>query len=207
MTTRRILAVPNPATPRQLRPVELITDRAKRYRANRNPPAGPKRCGFCASRRNVDIDHIDGDEAHGNQTNLMYLCRSCNTRKGLVQTRARIGRRTVQYNPEPKPTFRRYVDAVRILRGDVQGNASKAVETLLATPPASRVEFGERIHQANNPERTSPTYAQYAYAVSIHTRGAHDEGGVIIHATPPAIRSRYARQIASGKKQKSEVPF
>lgn len=46
-------------------------------------------------------------------------------------------------------------------------------------------------------------------------RGAHDEGGAIIHATPPTFRRRYALEIASLKRQRGtgrraaadEVPF
>jgi hypothetical protein len=33
------LTVPNPTTPAGRKPVHLITDRAKRYRANATPPA------------------------------------------------------------------------------------------------------------------------------------------------------------------------
>lgn len=202
-------AVPNPATPRQLRPVALISDRAKRYRANANPPAGPHRCAFCSGGKvKLDIDHIDGDEANGAQNNLQYLCRSCNTRKGITQARAGAGRRTRQYNPQRATTFRQYVDAVRILRGDATGDAHKAAAVLQGTTQAKREAFGRLIAAARNPQPHTPTYAQYAYAVSIHRRGAHDEGGAIIHATPKATRSRYARQIAAGKKRKqSDVPF
>jgi len=195
-------AVPNPATPRQLRPVELITDRAKQYRANANPPAGPRRCGFCAAARARDIDHIDGDEGNGAKRNLQYLCRSCNTKKGLTQKKAGAGRRTVQFNPQGPVTFRQYVDSVLILRGDQPGNVKKAAQILQATPPAARRRFGDLILAARNPGPSTPTYAQYAYAVSIHTRKAHDEGGKVIHATPPAVRSEYARRIAAAKKRR-----
>ena len=50
-----------------------------------------------------------------------------------------------------------------------------------------------------NPSTGVPTFAQYAWAVSNHTRGAHDEGGAVIHATPKHKRIEYARRIASGK--------
>jgi hypothetical protein len=202
--------VPNPATPRQLRPVDLVSDRAKRYRANANPPAGPRRCAFCAANpERLDIDHIDGDESNGEKWNLQYLCRSCNTRKGIVQTAAGAGRRTVQRNPQPVPTFRRYVDAIRILRGDVAGDVRNAAAVLQATPQTIRAEFSGRIRQARRPNPETPTFGQYAYAVSIHQRGAHDEGGKVIHATPPAVRSKYAGQIAAGKRRKggNDVPF
>lgn len=205
---RRNHAVPNPATPRQLRPVELITDRAKRYRANRNPPPGPRRCGFCASRRSIDIDHVDGHESNDAARNKQFLCRSCNVSKGRVQARAGKGTRTAQFNPERPPTFRQYVDAVLTLRGDIPGNVGKAARVLQATPPARRIEFVDRIAAARNPEPETPSYKQYAYAVSIHQRGTHDEGGKIIHATPPAKRSEYARRFAASKKRSSkEVPF
>ena len=47
-----------------------------------------------------------------------------------------------------------------------------------------------------NPSTGVPTFAQYAWAVSNHSRGAHDEGGAIIHATPKHKRIEYARRIA-----------
>jgi hypothetical protein len=204
----RAHAVPNPAIPRQLRPVELITDRAKRYRANRNPPPGPRRCGFCAARKSIDIDHIDGDEGNGSARNLMYACRSCNTRKGIVQARAGAGRRTRQYNPERVPSFSDYVNAALVLRGDKPGNVHNAAATLQATPPARRIAYVDRIEGVRNPDAKTPTYAQYARAVSIHQRGAFDEGGRVIHATPPNVRSQYARRFAAGKrKHRAEVPF
>ncbi len=135
----------------------------------------------------------------------MYLCRSCNTRKGIVQARAGAGQRTAQYNPQRAPGFREYVNAVLVLRGDKAGSVHKAARTLQATPPARRIEFGDRIQAARNPD---PTYAQYAHAVSIHRRGAFDEGGEVIHATPPALRSEYARRIAASKrKRRGDVPF
>ena len=198
-------AVPNPATPRQLRPVHLITDRAKRYRATQNPPEGPKACAFCSKGGRLDVDHIDGDEANGNRRNLMYLCRSCNVRKGIVQAKAGEGKRTQQYNPQQPPTFRRYVDAVRTLRGDRPGDVAKAAKVMQGTPPAIRAGFVDRIRAARNPQPSTPTFQQYAYAVAIHQRGSHDEGGKIIHATPPAIRSKYAKQFSRGRR--SQVPF
>ena len=46
------------------------------------------------------------------------------------------------------------------------------------------------------------------WAVSHHSRGAHDEGGVVIHATPRSKRIQYAKRIASIKgERRGEVPF
>jgi hypothetical protein len=196
-----------------LRPVELITDRAKRYRANRNPPPGPRDCAFCAAANARDIDHIDGDEANGEPWNLQYLCRTCNARKGNVQASAGEGTRTRQYNPARAPTFKQYVDAVLILRGDQPGNVRRAAEILQATDESHRAQYRARIRQARNPKAHTPTFQEYAYAVAIHTgrrwikgqgftRGNDDEGGAIIHATPKHLREKYARQIASEKRRK-----
>jgi hypothetical protein len=216
-----------------------ITDRAKRYRANRNPPPGPRRCAFCASRQNIDIDHITGDESDQDPENLMYLCRPCNTRKGITQARNRIGVRTRQYNPQGRaPTLSQFRSAAGILLGVRAGDVGTATELVRRTPPAKRAEYSAKIEAANpfksdaqrrkffamaergeisqatlkkfgqdNP--AAPTYAQYARAVSIHQRDAHDEGGAIIHATPPELRHQYAQQIArtKSKRRATEVPF
>lgn len=127
-----------------------ITDRAKRYRAQSNV-TGPKKCVICGSTRNLDVMHLDGDESHGQSSNLAYGCRSCNNRLSAAFKRAGKGVPTNQYNPA---------------RGGI------------------------------------PTFQQYAWAVANHTRGAHDEGGVIIHATPKSKRIEYARLIAETKRSR-----
>lgn len=185
------------------RAMNPITDRAKRYRANRNPPPGRKICTFCARRENVDIDHVNGDEGDDSPENKMFLCRPCNTQKGIVQARNRIGVRTRQFNPWKVPTFAEFKHSAAVLLGVAPGDVGEATERVRATPPEKRAAFAEKL--AANPE--PPTYAQYAHAVSIHDKKhhAHDEGGAIIHATPPALRSKYARQIASKKKKRGTL--
>ncbi len=181
-----------------------ITDRAKRYRAQNTPPPGPKRCTFCASRRNIDIDHIDGDEGNGDPDNLMYLCRSCNSRKGVTQARNKIGVRTAQFNPQRGASFAAFQNAAAVLLGIHSGDAGAATAAIRATPPAKRAEYAERI--ARNP--APPDFRQYVHGVTIHQRGSHDAGGKIIHATPHELRSEYARKIASIKRRRrGEVPF
>lgn len=225
-----------------MKPAAEITDRAKRYRAHQNRPAGPKRCTLCSSRRNVDIDHITGDEADGEPENLMWLCRPCNARKAIAQLRNKIGIRTRQYNPRRAPGFKEFQNAGLILTGLVPGDVAEATAVIYQTPPETRLEYAERI-EALNPFRSEaqrrkffamagrgeisqatldkwrretrgkilnpvPTFKQYAFAASIHQRGAHDEGGEIIHATPPAVRSLYARRIAAIKRSRAgSVPF
>jgi hypothetical protein len=59
-----------------------------------------------------------------------------------------------------------------------------------------------------NPSSGVPTFGQYAWAVTQHSRGAHDEGGAIIHATPRYKRIEYARRIADIKHSRRDaVPF
>lgn len=78
----------------------MTTDRAKRYAANRHVTDDPKAgCLFCGSKRNLTVDHLSGDESDGAAANLAYLCKSCNTRKGVAFKKAGIGRLTHQYNP------------------------------------------------------------------------------------------------------------
>ncbi len=188
-----------------MKPASQITDRAKRYRAQQNRPHGPKRCNFCWTRKNIDIDHISGNEADADPENLFYLCRSCNTRKGVQQARNRIGVRTRQYNPRRRPSLKAYRNAALVLIGVEPGDVGEATEIVRSTPPADRPAYAEQMNKANP---GVPTFAQYAHGVATHSRGAIDEGGAIIHATPPALRSRYARQIARIKaERKGSVPF
>lgn len=139
-------------------PAEDLTDRAKRYRAQ-NIVQGPKECVICGAKRNLDVMHLDGDEADLDPRNLAYGCRSCNSTLSAGFKRIGAGVRTVQYANNPKA-------------GEI------------------------------------PSFAQYGWAVSQHRRGAHDEGGKIIHATPRYKRIEYAQRIADLKRQRGEdVPF
>jgi hypothetical protein len=76
-----------------------VTDRALRYRANRCPPPGQKICAFCGSHCNVEVGHLDGFEENTAPENLIWNCRACNTRLGVVFKHLGMGRRTRQYNP------------------------------------------------------------------------------------------------------------
>lgn len=81
------------------RPAEQITDRAKRYRANVDAEGMPRVCMFCGATKDLQVDHLDGYEEHGEPENLIILCRSCNQLKSSVFKAAGLGRRTEQYNP------------------------------------------------------------------------------------------------------------
>jgi len=120
-----------------------ITDRAKRYRAQK-VKLGAKKCALCGKGGKLDRMHLTGNEDHGEKENIAYGCRSCNVSLGAAFKKLKLGKPTNQYNP-----------------------ASKGY----------------------------PTLKQYMWAVSNHTRGAHDEGGAVIHATPKHKRVEYARAI------------
>jgi len=55
---------------------------------------------------------------------------------------------------------------------------------------------GRPTRQYNPASGNVPTFEQYLWAVSNHTRTAHDAGGAIIHATPRHKRIEYAQRIA-----------
>jgi hypothetical protein len=48
--------------------------------------------------------------------------------------------------------------------------------------------------------------AQYVQAAVDHSRGAHDEGGKVIHETPKAKRREFAREIAFRKRHNPDEP-
>lgn len=131
---------------RVLLPIDQITDRAKRYRANRREvrPPGPKVCGYCGSRRNVGVDHIDGHEEHCEPSNLIYACKSCNAQKAHLFKVNGLGRRVNQRNPARRgggPTMAQYDAAIKVMRGAFDGDVSKAVETIRSASPAMRSEY------------------------------------------------------------------
>ena len=115
--------VPNPACG-GVKPVQLITDRAKRYRANKPgcAPPGPRVCEYCGSDKNVDVHHRDGDESNGRKSNLAYACRSCNMRIANWHMRSGKGVRTRQFNgSNPRkwkgqlvPTYAEYIQAANV---------------------------------------------------------------------------------------------
>ena len=126
-----------------------MTDRAQRYRAHKNPPPAPKRCNFCAGRKNIDIDHVTGDESDNEPANKIWLCRPCNTRKGITQARNHIGVRTRQYNPNRRPTFAQFRNAAAVLLGVEPGDVGEATDIVYQTPPATRTTYADRIEAAN----------------------------------------------------------
>lgn len=133
------------------KPVEQLTDRAKRYRANEKEarPLAPKQCGFCGSRRNVGVHHITGHESDADPDNYMWACKRCNTRIGLLMRDLGLGARTRQYNPgnagkSRRDRLRDYGNAIKVMRGDFEGDIAAAVATIRATPRELRSAYTSR---------------------------------------------------------------
>jgi len=144
-----------------------VTDRALRYRAQKNAPDGPKVCCYCGSTRNVEVDHVDGHEENFEPENLAWSCRSCNTAKANTMRAAGIGRLTRQYNPGSKGahTVGEWMQAVgaitphkgRKYAGYNYGLVSdmpvhEAVSIIRATPPARRAKFASQLRRHNPPD-------------------------------------------------------
>jgi hypothetical protein len=138
MRTRHITLVPARAN---------VTDRALRYRANSEPPEGPKRCCMCGGRQNVEVEHIDGREENNQPENKMWACRSCNTKKGMLFARLGIGRRTAQYNPAGgAKSLGQWMLAVLSAKGESDAMSVRdAVAMIRDTPQSRRSRFAEEI--------------------------------------------------------------
>lgn len=138
-----------------------ITDRAKRYRARRNAPAGPKRC-YCCGRPDVnDVEHIDGKEANGQAHNLAWSCRSCNTTKGAHFAAKGRGIRTRQFNPAKgggAKSLSQYLTAVMTLKGESdQMSLSDAIGLVHNTSASDRSKFAKEIWSRRRTRAKNPT--------------------------------------------------
>lgn len=145
---KRVYYVPNPACG-GTKPVYLITDRAKRYRANHPDcrPPGPRRCHLCGARKNVDVHHLDGNEDHGAPENLIYACRVCNASIGAAYAKKGIGKRTRQFNGKKAggrrvPSFGEYMAAVAAHRRGAWDAGGKVIHQ---TPVHVRQEYAQRV--------------------------------------------------------------
>lgn len=134
------------------KPVHLITDRAKRYRAQAPAvrPPDPRRCNYCGSGKNVGVDHVNGREDDGSPKNLMWACKSCNGKKAALMKRAGLGRLTKQFNPargvkgSRREQMQAYGAAIKVMRGEFDGDVGKAVATIRATPREVRSAYTSR---------------------------------------------------------------
>lgn len=132
-----------------------------------------------------------------------------------------LGRKTRQYNPQAATgqgkrrgaarTLRQWVDAAQAITGvGAELTPRQARDRILATSAAKRAQFARELAEhrkrwEKNPA-SYPQYEQYLWAVRNHTRGQQDEGGAVIHAVPPAVRSDYARRIYAFRRKTGSAP-
>jgi len=96
----------------------------------------------------VVVGHLDGFEENTAAENLIWNCRACNTRLGIVFARRGLGRRTRQFNPssDGAHSLGQWLTAVMSMKGQSQEmTVPAAVEMIRATPPARRSEFAREI--------------------------------------------------------------
>lgn len=133
---------------------QQITDRAKRYRAQKAIERPEQRCIYCgapaSSARRLVVEHINGREADNGPENLAHACYPCNVTKGTVFRRRGRGVKTRQYNPRKASQGARslgaYVNAIMTTKGyDTGMDLSSAVELLRATSPAERSAYAREI--------------------------------------------------------------
>ena len=85
-----------------------------------------------------------GYEENTSLDNLIWNCRACNTRLGVVFKQLGMGRRTHQFNPsEGAKSLGAWMAAVLSMRGE--SNQMSVPELIQATPPARRSEFALEI--------------------------------------------------------------
>jgi hypothetical protein len=94
------------------------------------------------------VGHLDGFEENTAPENLIWNCRACNTRLGVVFKRLGLGRRTRQYNPAQRgaTSLGQWLTAVFAMKGEShEMTVPAAVEMIRATPAARRSEFAREI--------------------------------------------------------------
>jgi hypothetical protein len=197
-----------------------VTDRALRYRANACPPPGPRICAFCGSTRNVDVGHLDGFEENNSPSSLIWNCRSCNTRLGIIFKRWGIGRRTSQFNPvdTPEPRYMAYSTRTcqRCRRKNPPGRATnRGVSDVRRRSEAETSGTGraeEKFYETEgrlrqfNPAQGATSLGQWLASV-LSIKGESDAMSVpaaveTIRATSPEKRSAFANEIWHRRRQR-----
>jgi hypothetical protein len=108
----------------------------------------------------VEVGHLDGHEEHTHWRNLIWNCRSCNTRLGVIFNRLGLGRRTRQYNPGSgagAQNLGQWLNAVMSMKGESDAmTVPAAVEMIGATPPENRSRYAREIWRQRR-EHYGPT--------------------------------------------------
>lgn len=177
------------------KPVTEISDRAKRYRANTPEcrPRAPKKCFWCKTTRGQIVpDHRDGNESNTRPGNLVWACKSCNTKRGKAMAKAVKGVRTRQYNPKRKrrnPGATNLAQYVMAATEHSRGAHDAGGKVLHETPKSKRKEFAKEI------------WWRRGYRNPITLRGAQQE------LEQARIRLMKAKTSGEKKTEAKEVQF
>lgn len=156
------------------KPVAQISDRAKRYRANRCKRLG-KFCEQCGSKQNLGIGHRDGNESNNRPDNLGTLCKSCNGKQAFLDKKAGRGVRTRQYNPKKKkrrknPGAKSLGEYVSAAVSHSRGAHDAAGKLIHETPKARRRAFAREIWNRRGRRSNPESEADKLYR-KFHGRG------------------------------------
>jgi hypothetical protein len=168
---------------------ENLTDRAQRYRANAEPPDGPKVCLFCGTRSKLMVGHLNGRDSDNTPDNLHWTCRSCNTLHANALKRARMGKRTAQFNPSKSGGVAVPAWAGTGAKWAAQFNPSKSGGG--AKSLGQWIQAVGAITPHKYPDRNEALKPRDTMKVS--------DAVEIIRATSPEKRSQFAAQIAAEK--------
>ena len=138
----------NPARGAERKESSQITDRALRYRANANPPPGPRICCLCGSEQNIEVGHINGHEEDSSPANLFWTCRRCNILCGTTLRKAGLGRKTNQFNPAKSgaKSLGQWLEAIAVIKGESTAMpVDSAVGLIRSTSISQRSSFAKEI--------------------------------------------------------------
>jgi hypothetical protein len=186
--------------PRWRKTVDEITDRAKRYRANKIRPRGPKRCAY-KHRKNpckgpLGVNHIDGDESHGDQSNLNWACKRHNAQLAIYHKAMGKGVRTRQYNPGATNLAQYVQAAVEHTRGAHDAGGRVIHET----PKAKRRQFAREIAFRKTGRMSNPTRKQLLNL--IRTAAAEGDSATLtrLYIENRISRDVFNQAVADGRK-------
>ena len=106
--------------------------------------------GFAAASEMWGFITLRVEEDEGEPENLMWACKSCNSTIAVIMKRHGIGRRVEQYNPRrvaglsKRTQMDGYGNAIKVMRGEFEGNISHAMQTIRATPSSMRSAYTRR---------------------------------------------------------------
>lgn len=201
----------------RLKIVQNPTDRALRYRANRNAPEATP-CLWCGATKSpggrpLEVAHINGLEEDNDPVNLGWTCRPCNVKTGQTLAAAGIGRKTVQFNPGGIVEAPQWMHAVMVTRGDLPSRRElgEAVERIRNTPLKRRAVLAAGLRTRVNPKvegaKTLDQWRAFVSMMRSFDQAESDEGYALVMATDPALRSRFNKQLWRFRRRAEKVPF